>query len=60
MQQGHFKGHNLEALSFMIWSTVHGMVSLKIRKRVNILDAGEVDQIIENSYQSLVSFIDKA
>jgi AcrR family transcriptional regulator len=60
MQEGHFKGHNLEALSFMIWSTVHGMVSLKIRKRVNILDAGEVDQIIENSYQSLVSFIDKS
>jgi hypothetical protein len=43
----------------MIWSCVHGMVSLKIRKRVNILDAAEVDQIIENSYQSLVSFIDQ-
>lgn len=59
MQKGHFRGHRLEALSFMIWSTVHGMVSLKIRKRVNILEVSEVENIVENSYQSFLMVLDK-
>jgi AcrR family transcriptional regulator len=58
MQKGHFKGHKLEALSFMIWSTVHGMVSLKIRKRVIVLNAPEIDQIVENSYHSFLLILD--
>lgn len=59
MQKGHFQGHRLEALSFMIWATVHGMVSLKIRKRVNILEVSEVENIVENSYQSFLMVLDK-
>lgn len=60
MQKGHFEGHHLEPLSFMIWSTVHGMVSLKIRKRVNVLDVAAVDQIIENSYHSFLLILDRS
>lgn len=59
MQKGHFQGHGLEALSFMIWATVHGMVSLKIRKRVNILEVSEVENIVENGYQSFLMVLDK-
>ncbi|WP_373524417.1 TetR/AcrR family transcriptional regulator [Aquiflexum sp.] len=59
MQKGHFQGHRLEPLSFMIWATVHGMVSLKIRKRVNILEVSEVENIVENSYQSFLMVLDK-
>ena len=59
MQKGHFQGHRLEALSFMIWASVHGMVSLKIRKRVNVLDVSEVDTIVEDSYQSFLMILDK-
>ena len=59
MQKGHFQGHRLEALSFMIWAAVHGMVSLKIRKRVNVLDVNEADQIVESSYQSFMMILDK-
>ncbi|SMD43855.1 transcriptional regulator, TetR family [Aquiflexum balticum DSM 16537] len=59
MLSGHFQGHRLEALSFMIWATVHGMVSLKIRKRVNILEISEVENIVENSYQSFLIILDK-
>lgn len=59
MKNGHFQGHRLEALSFMIWATVHGMVSLKIRKRVNILDISEAENIVENSYQSFLIILDK-
>ncbi|MBC7923770.1 MAG: TetR/AcrR family transcriptional regulator, partial [Ferruginibacter sp.] len=33
MDTGHFKGHNLEPLAFMIWSLVHGMSSLEIGHR---------------------------
>lgn len=60
MQKGHFEGHLLEPLSFLIWSTVHGMVSLKIRKRVNVLDVAAVDQIIENSYHSFLLILDRS
>lgn len=60
IQKGHFEGHHLEPLSFLIWSTVHGMVSLKIRKRVNVLDVAAVDQIIENSYHSFLLILDRA
>jgi len=60
MEKGHFEGHHLEPLSFLIWSTVHGMVSLKIRKRVNVLDVAAVDQIIENSYHSFLLILDRS
>lgn len=59
IQKGHFQGHRLEALSFMIWATVHGMVSLKIRKRVDVLDEAEVENIVENSFQSFLMILDK-
>jgi hypothetical protein len=35
------------------------MVSLKIRKRVNVLDVNEADQIVESSYQSFMMILDK-
>jgi AcrR family transcriptional regulator len=59
MAKGHFEGHSLEPLSFMIWSTVHGMCSLFIRGRVTVLEMSEVDQIVENGYQSFLKIIDK-
>ncbi len=33
---GYFKGKDLDILSHMIWSTVHGIVSLKIRDRMRV------------------------
>ncbi|WP_266368743.1 TetR/AcrR family transcriptional regulator [Tellurirhabdus rosea] len=31
---GHFAGHQLEPLTFLIWSAVHGMCSLEISERI--------------------------
>jgi AcrR family transcriptional regulator len=36
IQQGYFKNKDPEVLSFMIWSFVHGAVSLKIRDRMKM------------------------
>ncbi len=59
MEKGHFEGHAVEALSFLIWSTVHGMVSLSIRKRVQVLDQNEAENIVENSFNSFLKILDK-
>jgi AcrR family transcriptional regulator len=59
MEKGHFEGHQVEALSFLIWSTVHGMVSLSIRKRVQVLDQNEAENIVENSFNSFLKILDK-
>ncbi len=59
MEQGYFKGHQLEHLSFMIWATVHGMVSLQIRKRTDIIIPEEVDDIVQNGYNTFLKILDK-
>lgn len=47
LEHGYFKGHQTEALSFLIWSTVHGMVSLHGSNRT---EKAQVE-----SYQDIVS-----
>jgi hypothetical protein len=32
------RGDNVELIAFSMWSAVHGMVSLKLRNRLNIYD----------------------
>jgi AcrR family transcriptional regulator len=59
VQAGHFKGHETEALSFMVWSTVHGMVSLQIRKRCDVINSELKETIVSDAYQSLTKIIDK-
>ncbi|PTB94280.1 TetR family transcriptional regulator [Marivirga lumbricoides] len=60
IDQGHFKGHSLEPLTFMIWSAVHGMVSLKIRQRTDVIDPEAEKTIIESAYISFKLMLDKA
>ena len=52
MEQGHFKDHQLEALSFAIWSSVHGMCSLMIRDRIKGATDQEPQQLLEQAYRS--------
>ncbi|WP_194776980.1 TetR/AcrR family transcriptional regulator [Pararhodonellum marinum] len=59
LDKGYFEGHNLDALSFMIWSTVHGMVSLKIRKRTDVIELAEEEQIVEKGFESFLKVLDK-
>ncbi len=54
MDAGHFEGHDLDALTFMVWSCVHGMVSLQIRQRCDVVEEAKRDNIVEHAYQSLI------
>ena len=59
IDQGYFLGHDVEPLSYMIWSTVHGMVSLNIRKRCEVIDFEDKDQIVNLGLQSLFKILDQ-
>lgn len=59
MQAGHFKGHLLEPLSFLIWSCVHGMCSLEIRGRAKGVNFKNPDAIVEEGYAEFLKILDK-
>lgn len=59
MSKGHFKGHNLEALSFMIWSLVHGMCCLEIRQRTKGVKFNNPDTILYDGYNEFLKIIEK-
>jgi AcrR family transcriptional regulator len=59
MEKGHFQGQPLEDLSMLIWSTVHGLVSLHLRKRT--LMFGEEERIprLERALEVFVDMLGK-
>ena len=59
MNEGHFEGHSLEALSFMIWSLVHGMCCLEIRQRTKGVKFYNPDTILSDGYNEYLKIIKK-
>lgn len=59
IQRGHFQSHSLEALSFMIWSLVHGMCCLEIRQRTKGVKFSNPDTILYDGYKEYLKIIDK-
>lgn len=57
---GYFKGHDPEALALTIWSTLHGLVSLKLRDRLCMYDEEYLEKLIQNSLQSLNTLLEKS
>jgi len=57
--QGYFRGLSVESLTYMILATLHGLVSLKIRKRTNRIKVTEQEQIVMNSYQAFTMLLDR-
>ncbi|MFN3528522.1 MAG: TetR/AcrR family transcriptional regulator [Bacteroidia bacterium] len=57
MKMGYFKGHQVEALAFAIWSAVHGMCSLFIRERIQGVSEEEPLVLMHRAYDSLVSML---
>ncbi len=50
IQQGLIKETDLESLSYLIWSTVHGLVTISIRKRGLKIGFSDPDTIIQRSF----------
>ena len=59
IDKGHFKGHNMEPLSFMVWSLVHGMCCLQIRQRITGVKFTNPDTILFDGYNEYLKIIDK-
>ncbi|CCH52940.1 transcriptional regulator, TetR family [Fibrisoma limi BUZ 3] len=58
MEAGHFKGHQLEPLTFMIWSLVHGMCSLEIGQRTKGVNLQDADGIVEQAFGEFLKILD--
>jgi AcrR family transcriptional regulator len=56
---GHFTGHEAEPLSFLIWSCVHGMCSLKIRERTKGVSLLNPDTIVDEGYDEFLKIVDR-
>ena len=59
IQVGHFQNHDEEALSFLVWSTVHGMVSLHIRRRCEVVLAQRQSTIVKDGLNEFFSILDR-
>lgn len=53
MDQGYFIRHDLPPLSLAIWSAVHGLASLKLRKRLSMYEGENVNLLLEKALSSL-------
>lgn len=59
IDKGHFQGHEVEALSYLIWSTVHGLVSLHIRRRCEVVLAHKQQTIVKEGLEEFFNILDK-
>ena len=59
INQRHFKGHQPEPLTFMIWSLVHGMCSLHISDRANGVRLANAEHIVTAGFDEFVMILKK-
>ncbi|GHN00372.1 TetR family transcriptional regulator [Cytophagales bacterium WSM2-2] len=52
-EQGYFKNKDYKTLSFLIWSTMHGMCSLALRDRLKIYEEAERAKMVDKSFKML-------
>lgn len=59
MDKGYFPENDVEATSFFIWSTMHGMCSLQIRNRTcQVISESNQENIVEYGYSVLISMLE--
>lgn len=59
ISQHHFKGHQPEPLSFMIWGLVHGMCSLHISDRASGVRLEHAETIVTAGFNEFVMILKK-
>jgi AcrR family transcriptional regulator len=57
---GYFKGQDPQSLSFMIWSFVHGVMSLKIRNRLKMYDEVNQDKLVFDALAMFNDLLEKS
>jgi len=58
-EKGHFKGKNIDYLSFIIWGGVHGMATLYCHDRCLAYDDLNADDLVETGYEYFVEMLGK-
>lgn len=58
-ERGHFAGRNLDYLSFIIWSAMHGMCALYIRERCQAYPDMDGNVLIDHGYQYFIDMLEK-
>lgn len=51
MDAGYLKNTDLDSMAYMIWSAMHGMVSLPICKRMKMFDETDLEFLIRDTYK---------
>lgn len=59
LELGYFKGHSLEPLSFIVWSTAHGMASLSNAQRINRVKFSNPEDMVDSGYQEFCLMLDR-
>lgn len=59
INNGHFIGHSVEPLSFMVWSLVHGMCCLEIRHRTKGVKFSNPNTILFDGYNEFLKMLEK-
>jgi AcrR family transcriptional regulator len=57
--KGHFQGMNVEYLSFMIWSSLHGMCALYCRNRCQAYEHEQETELLRNGMEYFSQMIKK-
>jgi AcrR family transcriptional regulator len=58
MEAGYFNFDEAEAASFMIWSSMHGMISLYTRHRCRVISEANKDVIVEKGFSQLTKVLE--
>lgn len=59
IKQKKIKLGEVESLTFMIWSLLHGISSLKISERLNTFPEGDLNTIIDNGIKQIIGLLSK-
>lgn len=59
IDEGYFKGKDLNTTTFTIWSTMHGMITLSICDRLKMYPEGSQKQMLEDAVEMLVDMLQK-
>ncbi len=56
---GRFVGKDIEYLSFMIWSSMHGLCALYCRERCNAYENIDALDLVNNGYKLFIEMLEK-
>jgi hypothetical protein len=59
-ETGHFKEMNVEYLSFMVWSALHGMCALYCRERCQAYEHEQETELLRNGMEYFIKLLRQA